>query len=95
MERLTVDISRDLRQRAWGRYAPLMTEAADKLDDLLVLLGAAETARDEARALLARLVAGVNLPCRLDGAGLCQTHGYGSPCAHAAARELLAAGCSP
>lgn len=51
MERLTSDISHDLRIWAIGSAgADLFREAADKLDGLIVLLAEAENDRDEARA---------------------------------------------
>jgi hypothetical protein len=53
-ERLTWDISADLRQWCDGHslhtLRPLLTEAADKLDGLIELLAEAEQARDTARA---------------------------------------------
>lgn len=87
-ERLTASISRDLREKAWGRYAPLMCEAADQLDALLILLTAAENGWDEARMLLRRYVD--DEPCALDHHGYCQNHGLSErPCRNVAAIEHL------
>jgi hypothetical protein len=91
-ERLTYDIAADLRGQADLSDATndLLCEAADKLEGLLDLLVMAETDRDDARALLLRLVEAEDGPCHLDHHGYCQMHGLHSPpCAVRAAREFL------